>query len=303
MPSAQSKVQHSVPYQVALQVRLGSQRLPRKALLPLPQSLPEAGPCVLDWVLYHLSQSQRAERFLLLCPESDMQAFEPYARHYGFVLFGGSECDVLERFCRALERYPARYCFRVTADNPLLHGSLLDFMVRQLECDRPDISDRLGNQDAPDPAEAPVADYYWIEGLPYGFAAELFRPAALLRLAGSDPERELASQLEEQDREHVTRFLYRQSRYFTLRRDILSELLGVGFADLSQLRLSLDIPEDYRFLQRLFDRARQSGWLPERPAGLPVAAAGGQQLFFARFLLVLRKLALQERGTDELVRH
>ena len=225
-----------VEYQVALQVRLGSRRLPQKALLPL------AGARVLDWVLYHLRQSQRVQRFLLLCPQSDCEAFTPYAERYGFVLFGGAEDDVLQRFCRALECYPCGYCFRATGDNPLLYGSLLDFMAERFE------------------EQATMTDYYWIRGLPYGFAAELFRSEAIFRAAG-------AHDLEWADREHVTPYLYRCPKNFALHYDELRELWhDLDEANLlSQLRVSLDTPQDYKFLQGLFYRLQAAGYLEPFP--------------------------------------
>ena len=219
-----------VQYQVALQVRLGSQRLPGKALLPLLGTR-----CVLDWVLYHLRQSQQAERFVLLCPEPDCAILAPYAWSYGFELFGGSEQDVLLRFIQALQHYPAQYCFRATADNPLVPGSLLDFMVEQWQ-------------------QKPLEpDYYWICGLPHGFAAELFRSEALLSL---EPR-----QLQTDDREHVTRFLYRHPERYSVCYDELSQLLGPEFGGLSGLRLTLDTAEDYRFLQQVFAALQQRGIL------------------------------------------
>ncbi|MEM9424102.1 MAG: acylneuraminate cytidylyltransferase [Spirochaetota bacterium] len=208
-----------VRYQVALQVRLGSRRLPRKALLPLA-----GGPCVLDWVLRHLRQSRRAERFLLLCPERDAEVLEPYARRYGFVLFGGPEQDVLRRFVGALERYPSEYCFRATGDNPLVLGSLLDFMA-----------ERHGGAD--------YSDYYWVRGLPYGFAAELFCVEALLS-AGSEGLPEAC--------EHVTPALYRNPQRYSVVYDELPLLSETRFEGVSKLRLTLDTPEDYAFLQGVF---------------------------------------------------
>ena len=221
-----------VEYQVALQVRLGSRRLPQKALLPL------AGARVLDWVLSHLRQSQRVQRFLLLCPQSDCEAFAPYAERYGFALFGGAEHNVLERFCRALECYPCRYCFRATGDNPLLCGSLLDFMAERLE--------KQGHS----------ADYYWIRGLPYGFAAELFRSEAIFQASS-------AHDLEGPDCEHVTRYLYRCPKKFVLHYEELQELWHSSNEVhlLSQLRVSLDTAQDYEFLQGLFYRLQTAGYL------------------------------------------
>ena len=224
---------------------MGSRRLPQKALLPL------AGERVLDWVLYHLGQSQRVQRFLLLCPQSDCEVFAPYAERYGFALFGGAEHNVLERFCRALECYPCHYCFRVTGDNPLLCGSLLDFMAERLE------------------KQGHTVDYYWIRGLPYGFAAELFRSEAIFRAAS-------AHDLEGPDREHVTRYLYRCPKKFVLHYEELQEFWHDSNEPhlLSQLRVSLDTPQDYEFLQGLFCRLQTAGYLLPALSGFRYSFSG-----------------------------
>ena len=216
-----------VRYQVALQVRLGSRRLPRKALLPLAMSVAD-NRCVLDWVLRHLGQSQKSERFLLLCPEQDRTTLEPYAQYYGFELFSGPEQDVWQRFALALERYPSKYCFRVTADNPLVPGTLLDFMAEQWE----------------QKLQYSTPDYYWIKGLPKGFAAELLCSKALIELVNKP--------LQEQDHEHVTSFLYQHPEYYTVCYDTLTQLLGSQFQPVAALRLTLDTPEDYVILQQVF---------------------------------------------------
>ncbi len=250
--------------QLALQVRLGSQRLPRKALLPL------AGGCVLDWVLYHLCQSCRVERFLLLCPQRDCEALARYAHRYGFILLGGSEQDVLQRFSMALNRYPAQLCFRVTGDNPLVHGSLLDFMLKCYECG----------------SRVILPDYYWIRGLPYGLAAELFCSDALLSLE----EEPFCRQLGREDREHVTRFLYRHPEQFRVCFVELSKVLGPKFAGLSEFRLTLDTADDYRFLQKLFISLQKNVLLPAAPRFSSHTKQPPKEQFFRQFLLALRDL-------------
>ena len=226
-----------VIYQVALQVRLDSQRLPGKALLPL------AGENCLVWVLRHLRQSKKAERFLLLCPEQDSKILAPYANDYGFELFGGPKENVLQRFIQALHYYPSRYCFRATGDNPLLFGSLLDFMAEQWE------------------QKKNLPDYYWIRGLPYGVAAELFRSEILLALDALDTSQAFQGLLDSADREHVTRFLYRNPQQYRLCYDDLEKILGgAEFLAASKLRLTLDTEEDYLVLQKVFTMLQCQGF-------------------------------------------
>ncbi len=162
---------------VVLQARMGSTRLPGKALMDL------AG-------LSILAQSMRALKaipadiYILACDYSSFDLFSPLAREAGFVCHAGPEDDVLERFCRVIRRESPDVILRATGDNPFVFA---DAAAAAL--------DRLG-----------TADYFTWSGLPYGSGVEVFRARSLL--AASDT-------LSLYDREHVAPALYRHTDRFT----------------------------------------------------------------------------------------
>jgi spore coat polysaccharide biosynthesis protein SpsF len=159
---------------VILQTRIGSTRLPGKALLPL------CGKPMLAFVLEALLSAERVSTVVVAVPENSAAAIRPIAGEYGCPLVTGSEEDVLDRFLGALAAFPAPHFVRATGDNPLVSPELIDSII-DIHISR----------------EADLSHYL---GIPTGCGVEVVRSAAL-ECAGWEA-REPAM------REHVTPFLY-----------------------------------------------------------------------------------------------
>lgn len=149
---------------VIVQARLGSTRLPQKALLQLDDK------SLLEHVLRSL-QNVQAQCFVLACDYNSYESFLAIAQKYNFLLVAGSEEDVLSRFVVALEKanqfciekkLPRISCIvRATADNPFLFiDAINDSVIRYFELNAP--------------------DYFTFTGLPKGSGVELINPKALL---------------------------------------------------------------------------------------------------------------------------
>ncbi|HOE09216.1 MAG TPA: acylneuraminate cytidylyltransferase, partial [Treponemataceae bacterium] len=104
---------------VIIQCRLGSTRLPSKALLPLGSQT-----CI-EWTLSAMKKVQCDEYYLATDQASYSQLF-PLAEKNGWKCFAGSENDVLDRFCsliRLIEQKHGQkvtWIVRATGDNPFL---------------------------------------------------------------------------------------------------------------------------------------------------------------------------------------
>lgn len=164
-----------------LQVRLGSSRLPKKALLSLE------GVPLLEWSMRRLKQVS-ADRYVLLTCTADAETLRPYAERCGFELFAGSENNVLNRFAEAVRLYRPEWVLRATGDNPFVSPFLAEETLRQ--------------------AKEASADYAVLKGIPLGSSVEAARGSALL---AADNEA-----VDPYEREHVMPFLYRRPQRFAL---------------------------------------------------------------------------------------
>jgi len=145
---------------VVVQVRLGSTRLARKALLPL------GGATMTDQVLARLSLVPGAVH-VLATDEASAADLEPIAARHSFDLVVGPAEDVLDRVIRA------------TGDNPLVNHELARALIEWSAGEAA--------------AGLMVPDYAAYAGLPLGMGVEFVSARALLRAeaeAGAKDERE-----------------------------------------------------------------------------------------------------------------
>jgi spore coat polysaccharide biosynthesis protein SpsF len=218
---------------IVLQARMGSTRLPGKVLADL------AGRSILEHCVERLRATSGLPVVLAttMLPEDD--CLEQVGERLGIRVLRGPDLDVLGRFALVVSTLQLSALIRATADNPAVD---LDAPRRTL-----DQLIRTG------------ADHVVECGLPYGAAVEAVAASALLRAA------DLAT--DSYDREHVTPFLRRDSRFVALEVAAPKELCRPA------LRLSVDTEEDLLFMRRLFAVAEADA---ERPVPLAylIEAAG-----------------------------
>ena len=102
---------------IFLQVRLDSQRLPRKALLPLPYGN----------IIQHAMRALKgieADVYALLTDENSEGTLRPFATKEDFEMFIGPRDDVLKRYCLAARHFRVDHVIRATGDNPLVSAEM-----------------------------------------------------------------------------------------------------------------------------------------------------------------------------------
>ncbi len=104
---------------VIVQARLGSTRLPRKALLPI-EGIP-----MLARVLQRTIMSRLAEQVVLAIPKGDRELVT-LAETYHVHCFQGNELDVLDRIYKTARVYNADPIIRITGDCPLIDPCEID---------------------------------------------------------------------------------------------------------------------------------------------------------------------------------
>jgi spore coat polysaccharide biosynthesis protein SpsF len=200
---------------------MGSTRLPGKVLMPL------AGKSVLARVIERVRACPEVVTTVVATtglPADDAVVAESI--RCGAHVYRGSESDVLARYVEAARQYRADTVVRVTADCPLLDSELLCAMLREYH----GIA-----------ADAPV-DYLsntLTRRYPRGLDVEIMSWAAL-----EQAHREAQA---DDEREHVTPYLYRHPQRFRLRE------FGVTERDRSTFRWTLDTPDDYALLCAVYD--------------------------------------------------
>jgi spore coat polysaccharide biosynthesis protein SpsF len=164
---------------------MSSSRFPGKVLAPF-----RGDPIVLH-VVRAVEQALGADA--LVVATSTQPSDDPlgaYLESLGVPVFRGSLDDVLGRFQACLDAYPCDWVLRICADSPLLDPAVIRLAL-----------DAVGD-------EMDVVTTTSPRTFAKGQNVELVREAVLLGLDG--PE------LTAEDREHVTRFLYRHPERFRI---------------------------------------------------------------------------------------
>jgi spore coat polysaccharide biosynthesis protein SpsF len=212
-----------------VQARMESTRLPGKVLMPI------LGRPVLWHIVHRLRAVPAIDMVAVVTSERQANdAIRDFAAAYDTPCFSGSEEDVLDRFHEAAEKWEGDPLIRVTADCPLVDPEVVGNLIA------------LFNSSSPRLDLAAVATGAGVESddfkghrFPDGLDAEVVAFGALER---AWKEATLPS-----DREHVTPYIWRQPDSFKIEHLMSSE------GDLSNLRWTIDYPEDLTMVTRIYE--------------------------------------------------
>lgn len=200
-----------------IQARMGSSRLPGKALLPL------AGVPVIQLVVERARLIEGVDQVLVATTTSPTDdGLAAFCTAQGIPVHRGSESDVLDRYCAAARQLGADVVVRITGDCPFIDPVESAKVVRAFLA-HPGC-DYASNTNPP--------------FLPDGMDTEVVRFAAL--------ERAWRVATDLPSREHVTWYIR------THQQDFVVKAVG-GEPDRSAYRLTLDEPADYEVLSALAD--------------------------------------------------
>lgn len=204
-----------------------STRLPGKSLMPIWRDM-----SLLEVVLRRITKAKTIDKVILATSSNKKDdVLIPIANKCKVEVFRGNENDVLGRFAKTLEKYPAEAVVRATADNPFLDPMMIDnltkFFWKNYPCDY-------------------VMNLGPMTGFPDGVGVEMVSADTLQRL---DKEAKKPS-----DREHVLTFLHDNPEYRCC------YLYAEKEYQRPQYRLDIDYQEDLKFIRVLVKR------LPEENA-------------------------------------
>lgn len=201
---------------VIVQARMGSTRLPGKVLMDLE------GRPMLERQLERLARARTPDALAIATTTDPRdQSIVDLAVRLNVPFTRGSEDDVLDRYLQAARAHAADVVVRVTADCPLIDPDVLDRCVDALLAD-------------------PTLDYAsntLQRTYPRGLDVEVL-PLATLETVTREAH-------EPADREHVTRFVWRQPERFRIGSITDDE-------DHSDLRWTVDVAEDLELVRRVY---------------------------------------------------
>jgi spore coat polysaccharide biosynthesis protein SpsF len=203
---------------------MSSRRLPGKVLAPL------AGRPPLQYVLERLERCREVDAVVVATSvEASDDPVAQWCEQRGTHVHRGPLDDVAARFGEVVERYALDAFVRVTGDSPLLDQALVD---------RGAALYREGGRDV-------VTNV---------FPRSTFPSGQSLEVVGAEPfGRALARMTEPDEREHVTRYLYRHHHDFRIENFLAAH-------DDGDLDVSLDTEEDARLIEAVLGRMDRPHW-------------------------------------------
>lgn len=204
---------------VITQARVGSTRLPGKIMKKI------LGKTVLIHDLDRIKEMKTINKIVVATTDLEeddiiVKAVNGYDRNIG--IYRGSESDVLDRYYKAAKEFNATVIVRITSDCPLIDPKVSDLVVETFlknDCD------------------------YCCNTLPrtfpHGLDTEVFSFEAL--------ERVWEEAKSPYEREHVTPYIREDTNKFR-------RINVKNNDDLTHLRWTLDYPEDFEFITKIYER-------------------------------------------------
>lgn len=206
-------------YGVIVSARMGSKRLPGKALLPLG-NVP-----VVVFLLRRLKPSLEASSIIFATtnlPEDDVLA--DIVNNENIPVFRGENEDVSKRLIDAGIFYDIDNIIRVTGDCPFVDYVSLDYCIKKCkEWGMFDLATTKNN-------------------FPVGIDYEIFNLMTLKKLHDN-------GQLGTDDKEHVTKYLYDHKNMYNIK----SIFPKTEWISKNKRHLTLDTKEDYTYIKSIID--------------------------------------------------
>ena len=200
-----------------IQARLGSTRLPGKVMADI------CGKPMLEWMLLRVAEAKSLDQIVVATTTSDADnpLYEWVSNNTDFECFRGSEMDLVERYYECATKFQSEVVVRLTADDPLKDGTIIDRAVELF----------LANDGTDYVSNCLVATY------PEGLDVEVFSFDTLYKV---HKEAKLLS-----DREHLTSYITNNPEYFSL--------LNFEFEEkLEDWRWTVDKPADLELMTKIF---------------------------------------------------
>lgn len=201
---------------ISIEARMTSSRLPGKVLLPI-HGIP-----ALEIMIHRIKKSKLVHNIIVATTiNKEDEPIVKWCENHNIDYFRGSENNVYERVVKAHEHFNSDIVVELTGDCPLLDGALIDEAIKIFLENKYDyVSNCLEMT------------------FPLGMAVQVY---TLKTLQSITKDREL----EYQDMEHVTPYLYTSGKYNTF------NIKASEKHHMPQLSITLDTIEDFKVIENV----------------------------------------------------
>ena len=199
-----------------IQARMGSSRLPGKALMKS-----DSGKPLLYYVTNQLRYCSKVKNLVIATTTNqEDDEIEKFANNNSINVFRGKEKDVLDRYFQCAKKYSFSTIVRITADCPLIDPQIVDKVIEQFFSENYDFATNTLTRT-----------------FPIGTDVEVFSFSALNK---AWENAQLPS-----EREHVTPYLRNKEN---------SKIINVeNTKNISNLRLTVDRIEDFELIKQILN--------------------------------------------------
>ena len=199
-----------------IQARMGSSRLPGKALMKS-----DSGKPLLYYVINQLRYCSKVKNLVIATTTNqEDDEIEKFANNNSVNVFRGKEKDVLDRYFQCAKKYSFSTIVRITADCPLIDPQIVDKVIEQFFSENYDFATNTLTRT-----------------FPIGTDVEVFSFSALNK---AWENAQLPS-----EREHVTPYLHNKENF---------KIINVeNDKNISNLRLTVDRIEDFELIKQILN--------------------------------------------------
>ena len=199
-----------------IQARMGSSRLPGKALMKS-----DSGKPLLYYVINQLRYCSKIKNLVIATTTNqEDDEIEKFANNNSINVFRGKEKDVLDRYFQCAKKYSFSTIVRITADCPLIDPQIVDKVIEQFFSENYDFATNTLTRT-----------------FPIGTDVEVFSFSALNK---AWENAQLPS-----EREHVTPYFHNKENF---------KIINVeNDKNISNLRLTVDRIEDFELIKQILN--------------------------------------------------
>ena len=221
---------------IIIQARMGSTRFPGKIMKEL------ASKPVLWHVVNRCRKSKMADQVIVATTDnSEDDIVEKFCEENKILCYRGSSENVLERYYQAAKKYGVNDIARVTSDCPLIDPRIIDLCFDAFRKGKYDYSGNVLGEE---------------RSVPIGLEVEVFSFSSL--------EKSYQEAAEVYEKEHVTPYIWENKKGEFKIGPIVAPLSGYR----ADYRLTMDYPEDFETLEKIYREFYEPGNIISVPAVL-----------------------------------